>query len=189
MPASNDKEKKELLKLARSIIAAELINGEEIYYPEKISKSLKQKRGCFVTLHKNNNLRGCIGNIEPLSSLISCVKENAINAAFRDPRFPPLKADELAEIEIEISVLTVPEPLSYKDSDDLKSKLKPGIHGVILSKGMQKSTFLPQVWEQLPDKESFLSHLCLKAGMDGDLWEKEKLDIKTYEVEFFTDKI
>jgi len=187
MSTSNDKEKKELLKLARSIIAAELSTEEKIYFPDKITKSLEQKRGCFVTLHKNNNLRGCIGNIEPSSSLISGVKENAINAAFRDPRFPPLNKEELAEINIEISVLSVPEILSYKDYEDLKSKLKSGVHGVIISKGRKKSTFLPQVWKQLPDKESFLSQLCLKAGMDRDSWKKEKLDVKIYEVEYFSE--
>ena len=187
MPVLNNKEKQNLLKLARSIIVSKLNADEKVCYPDNILKSLEQKRGCFVTLHKNNNLRGCIGNIEPLSSLIASVKENAVNAAFRDPRFSPLKADELSEIEIEISVLTVPEPLDYKDSEDLKSKLKPGKHGVIISKGWQKSTFLPQVWKQLPDKESFLSQLCLKAGMDKDTWKDEKLSVKVYEVEYFSE--
>lgn len=187
MSALNNKEKKDLLKLARSIIAAELKTAEKIYSLDNISKSLNQKRGCFVTLHKNNNLRGCIGNIEPVYPLISGVKENAINAAFRDPRFPALKADELAEIDIEISVLTVPEPLDYKDPEDLKSKLTPGVHGVILSKGSHKSTFLPQVWKQLPDKEIFLSQLCLKAGLNKDSWKDDKLEVKIYEVEYFSE--
>lgn len=187
MSILSNKEKKELLKLARSIIAAELNADEKVYYPDKIPESLEQKQGCFVTLHKNNNLRGCIGNIEPSKSLISGIKENAINAAFRDPRFPPLKLDELEKIEIEISILTVPEPLDYEDYEDLKAKLKSGIHGVIISKGWKKSTFLPQVWKQLPDKEVFLSHLCLKAGMDKDCWQDKNLDVKVYEVEYFSE--
>lgn len=83
--------------------------------------------------------------------------------------------------------MTVPEPLDYEDYEDLKAKLKPGIHGVIISKGWKKSTFLPQVWKQLPDKEIFLSHLCLKAGMDKDCWKDKNLDVKVYEVEYFSE--
>jgi uncharacterized protein len=115
------------------------------------------------------------------------VEENALNAAFRDPRFASLEEEELKYINIEISVLTVPQELSFKDKDDLKRKLKKGVHGVILSSGWHKATFLPQVWEQLPDVENFLEHLCIKAGMDKDCWKNKTTRVQTYETEFFSE--
>ncbi len=175
-----------LLKLARSAIDAELINNKKVERPGDISPALKEKRGCFVTLHKNGMLRGCIGTIEPAKSLVSAVEENALNAAFRDPRFPPLNKDELSFIDIEISVLTIPEILDFKDGEDLKRKLKPGIHGVILSRGWQNATFLPQVWKQLPDKKAFLEHLCQKAGMERACWQDKETIVKVYEAEYFS---
>ena len=150
MSTFTDEEREILLKLVRSVIASKLNKKLKVERPKDISPRLTEKRGCFVTLHKTGVLRGCIGTIEPETSLVSSIEENALNAAFRDPRFPPLKADELSEIDIEISVLTVPKVLDFKDGDDLKKKLSPGVHGVILSQGFHRATFLPQVWEQLP---------------------------------------
>ncbi|MBW2100218.1 MAG: AmmeMemoRadiSam system protein A, partial [Deltaproteobacteria bacterium] len=149
--------------------------------------SLMEHRGCFVTLHKNCELRGCIGNIEPISSLAEGVKQNAINAAFKDPRFPPLKKDELPDVTIEISVLTIPRVIDFEDGEDLKRKLQPGIHGVILSKGFCCATFLPQVWEQLPDKEIFLEHLCQKGGLGKKSWQNTETTVKVYEAECFSE--
>ncbi len=181
---SNDREL--LLKLARSVIAKKL-SGGDISLPDNISPALKEKRGCFVTLHKKGMLRGCIGTIEPVQPLIECVAENAINAAFKDPRFPPLDKSEFPLTDIEISVLTVPEKLEYKDGDDLVSKLKPGVHGVILSKGWHRSTFLPQVWDQLPAPEIFLVHLCQKGGMPSDCWKDGSVTVEVYEAEYFSE--
>ncbi len=144
-----------------------------------------EKRGTFVTLTIRGNLRGCIGHIIPQESLIEGIRENAINAAFRDPRFSPLTGDEWQNVHIEISILTEPKPLTYTNGNDLLSKLRPGIDGVILKKGFHQSTFLPQVWEQLPDKKAFLNHLCLKAGLDGDAWKKGDLEVSTYQVQAF----
>ena len=109
----------------------------------------------------------------------------AINAAFRDPRFRPLQPDEVAQVKIEVSVLTEPIPLRYKGKEDLLSQLKPGVDGLIIKKGYHQATFLPQVWEQLPQKEAFLSQLCLKAGLDGDAWEKGDLEVSVYQVQAF----
>ena len=176
-----------LVNLARSAITAELDKKAAVQRPQLLSESLKEKRGCFVTLHKKDQLRGCIGTIEPVRSLVDNVEENARNAAFRDPRFPALTADELPEIDLEVSVLTVPEILAYKDPADLKQKLVPGSHGVIISKGWHSATFLPQVWDQLPDPESFLSHLCRKAGMDGDCWQAADVVVKVYRAEYFSE--
>ena len=133
----------------------------------------------------DGGLRGCIGHIIPQESLIEGIRVNAINAAFRDPRFKPLSKKEWEKVEIEISILTEPGPLEYADAADLLRKLRPGIDGVIIKKGHNQATFLPQVWEQLPDKKEFLTHLCLKAGLVGNEWKKEKLEIQIYQVQAF----
>ena len=187
MSALTDGDRKSLLLLARSVIEAELITGAKIKRPDDSSAPLEENRGCFVSLHKNEILRGCIGTIEPARSLISNVEENALNAAFKDPRFPPLKRDELSAVDIEISVLTVPEVLDFEDSEELKKKLIPGVHGVILSREWHRAIYLPQVWEQLPQKESFLEHLCLKAGMEGTCWKDPQTRIKIYQAEYFSE--
>ena len=183
----SDEDKKILLWLARSAIAARLASSGMPGRPERLSPELTTKRGCFVTLHRKGDLRGCIGTIEPVAPLFDCVEENAVNAAFRDPRFPQLKAKELDEIEIEISVLTVPVILEFDDAQDLKDKLIPGVHGVILSRGGRRATFLPQVWEQLPDKDAFMGHLCRKAGLPANSWMDRETTIKVYTAEYFSE--
>lgn len=187
MDTYSNEEKKALLKTARDAITARLIGSPEEARSKKIPPSLKEKRGCFVTLHKRGCLRGCIGTIEPLTPLIDGVAKNALNSAFCDPRFPALTTEELTEVHIEISVLTVPAPLKFTDSEDLKRKLKPGVHGLILSQGALSATFLPQVWNQLPGKEAFLDNLCLKAGLAPKAWKDKKTKIETYEVEYFSE--
>jgi AmmeMemoRadiSam system protein A len=144
-----------------------------------------ERRGTFVTLTMDGALRGCIGHIVPQESLVDGVRVNAINAAFRDPRFRPLSLQEWEKTKIEVSVLTEPKALPYTDGEDLLKKLRPGVDGVILKKGYNQATFLPQVWEQLPDKKEFLTHLCLKAGLDGHAWKKEKLEVSVYQAQAF----
>ncbi len=183
-----DNDRKALLRLARSVIRSELMKEREAERPENISSSMEENRGCFVTLHKRGALRGCIGTIEPVKSLISGVAENALNAALRDPRFSSLDADELPDVDLEISVLTVPQILEWEDGEDLKRKLKPKVHGVILSRGWNSSTFLPQVWDQLPDKQLFLEHLCQKGNMGKDCWRDKQTVVKVYEAEHFSEK-
>jgi AmmeMemoRadiSam system protein A len=181
-----EEEGKHLLSVARKTIEEALSQKKEKEPLDPLdSPKFSEKRGTFVTLTINGSLRGCIGHIIPQESLIDGVKVNAINAAFRDPRFRPLSKNEFEKIKVEISVLTSPKALSYSDANDLLTKLRPGIDGVIIKKGYHQATFLPQVWEQLPDKMSFLTHLCLKAGLDGDTWKNEKLDVSVYQVQAF----
>jgi AmmeMemoRadiSam system protein A len=145
-----------------------------------LSPFMCEKRGGFVTIHKSGSLRGCIGYILPVMELYRTVIENAYNAAYNDPRFPPLTRQELEEIDIEISILSVPKKLEYKGVDDLLGKLHPGKDGIIIKKGGYSATFLPQVWEQLPEKRDFLEHLCMKAGLSPREWETGSLDIEHY---------
>ena len=177
---------KYLLKVARQTIEQELFGLKKTEKREKdLPAIFHERRGTFVTLTIQGSLRGCIGHIVPRESLIEGISVNAINAAFRDPRFRPLTREEWKNVKIEISILTEPEPLSYSDADDLIRKLRPGVDGVIIKKGHHQATFLPQVWEQLPKKKEFLGHLCQKAGLEGDAWRKGGLEISTYQVQAF----
>ena len=178
-----------LVKLARQTIEERLDKRSIKVDPDSMMDSaFKEKRGTFVTLTINKQLRGCIGNLDSTDSIVDGIERNAINAAFLDPRFPPLKADELNRVDIEVSILTEPQPLEYRDSKDLLSKLRVNVDGVILRKGSASATFLPQVWEQLPQPEKFLSHLCTKAGLPSDAWRKGNLDILTYQVQCFEEE-
>jgi AmmeMemoRadiSam system protein A len=141
--------------------------------------------GTFVTLTIDNQLRGCIGNLSSAVSIHAGVRDNALNAAFHDPRFTPLDKTELDAVHIEVSVLSEPVPLTYSDADELLGRLRPGIDGVIIKKRSASATFLPQVWEQLPRPETFLSHLCLKAGLPADQWRKGDLEVRVYQVQHF----
>lgn len=177
-----------LLKLARNTIAHDL-GLEDLKFTADVFKEkiFQEKRGVFVTLEIFKNLRGCIGNIEPVYPLYEAVIRNAHEAAFDDPRFNSLTKEEFRDIEIEISVLTVPQQLEYSTFEDLLKKIRPGKDGIILGKGFFKATYLPQVWDDLPQKEQFLSSLAMKAGLDPDIWKNEKVDISVYEVEKFTE--
>ncbi|MCP4139481.1 MAG: AmmeMemoRadiSam system protein A [Chloroflexi bacterium] len=177
-------EKKILLKLARSSLEAKL-RGEKLPPLKAETPHLQRDGATFVTLTKNGRLRGCIGTLEAYRPLAEDVQEHAIAAALHDRRFPPVKADELEEIEIEISRLTAPVVLEYENADDLLAKLRPGIDGVILKDGFKRATYLPQVWEQLLDAEEFLNYLCQKMGLPKDAWRHKKLTVLTYQVEEF----
>ena len=182
----NDQEGRYLLETARKTIHQELFKDKPSPQRDELdSPKFSERRGTFVTLTINENLRGCIGHIMPQESLLEGIKENAVNAAFNDPRFNPLSKKEWDNVKIEISILTDPKPLEYADGDDLLKKIRPGIDGVIIKKGYYQATFLPQVWDQLPDKKEFFTHLCLKAGMDGNEWKKGKMEVSTYQVQAF----
>ena len=176
-----------LIRLARKTIAESLGKKmPEAEWEKELSKPpFTRHSGTFVTLNKNRSLRGCIGCLTTEESIAEGVRRNAANAAFCDPRFRPLSAAELDDITIEISVLTEPQPLSYTDADDLKAKLRVKVDGVILGKGGSRATFLPQVWDQLPNSDDFLTSLCRKASIPGDSWKKSRLDISTYQVQYF----
>lgn len=158
--------------------------------PGRLSERLTTAKGCFVTLHvkKTHDLRGCIGYIFPQGPLYKSVMENAVNAAVRDPRFPKVTPGELPELELEISVLTIPEDLGFSGPEDLLEKLEPLRDGVVLKTRYGSSTFLPQVWEDLPDKQEFLSRLCMKHGAPADEWKKGKVQVQTYQVVVFKEK-
>jgi MEMO1 family protein len=174
-----------LLTLARKSLAA-AVKGEKPPVPENIPASTKEDRGCFVTLTINEELRGCIGYIEPIAPLYKAVIENAKNAALSDPRFPRVTVDELPRIKVEVSVLTKPVVLEYSSPQDLLNKLVPNVDGVILNKGLRQSTYLPQVWEHFSgDKAAFLQNLSLKAGMDPDGWKTS--NVKRYRAEHFSE--
>ena len=147
--------------------------------------ALQATFGIFVTLKIDGQLRGCIGNLVGHEPLVDGVRANALNAAFHDPRFRPLTAKELDRVSIEVSILTTPQPLEYADAEDLTARLRPHVDGVTIRKGFASATFLPQVWEQLPEVESFLSHLCQKAGLPGQAWRKGDLEVETYQVQYF----
>lgn len=182
-------ERRRLLALARETILARLAQRPLPPLPTG-APVLAEKLGCFVTLHLRGDLRGCIGNITPVHPLAQAVQNNAISAAFQDPRFTPVTAAEMAAIDLEISVLSLPRPLPFADADDLLRQLRPGVHGVVLSEGIfRQATFLPQVWEQLPDKVQFLEHLCRKGGMARDAWrDPARVEVKTYEALVFGEK-
>ncbi len=180
-----------LLKLAREKILMEFGGDDQKLFSLETSASpviLKENRGVFVSLHKKGELRGCIGNIEPVKTVWEGVMDNARHAAFHDSRFKPMSVDELKDTIIEVSILTPPEEVAYKDSDDLISKLKPGIDGVIIKKNYQSATFLPQVWEQLKSPDIFLRQLCMKAGFSPDEWESGNLIVSKYQVQVFEEE-
>lgn len=180
-------EKQTLLRLARQ--ALEIGVRGDTPVPARFSElspALQANGATFVTLTRHGELRGCIGTLEAHQPLAQDVQEHAVAAALNDYRFPSVTPAELDEIEIEVSRLTPPKPLNYTSTEDLLAKLRPGIDGVTLrDKSGRRATFLPQVWQQLPDKEQFLSHLCQKMGASPDAWRSGSLAVETYQVEEF----
>ena len=165
---------------------------DEFNYTNKIDISkltnenpiLKENGASFVTLTQNGNLRGCIGSLEAKRPLIEDIIANAKNAAFKDPRFAKLTQKELDITNIEVSVLTKPKLLEYQNVEDLKTKVRPNIDGIILKLNSKQATFLPQVWEELPEFESFFAHLLSKATLPMDSF-KNHPEIYTYQIEKF----
>ncbi len=151
----------------------------------ELSPPLKAEGASFVTLTKVGILRGCIGTLEAYQPLAKDVQEHAVAAALQDPRFPVVQPQECSTIEIEVSVLTPKERLMYEGSQDLIEKIRPGIDGVVLQDGFRKATFLPQVWEKLPSPEEFLTHLCMKMGVNGNFWREKPLSVFLYQVQEF----
>ncbi len=175
-----------LVRLARAALEEAVRNRKRLRVdPTTVPASLRVPKGCFVTLTKHGDLRGCIGHIFPQEPLCLAVIDNAWSAALEDPRFSPVAPYELPSIEVEVSVLTVPKPLPFTSPEDLLAKLRPYRDGVVLKIGPAMATFLPQVWEQLPDKVSFLAHLSRKAGCLPDAWRGPNVSVMTYEVQAF----
>jgi AmmeMemoRadiSam system protein A len=184
----SDSDKAELLKIAREAIIC-AVKGQSLDQLDlkTLSKELQADGASFVTLMKEGKLRGCIGALEAYRPLALDVQEHAVAAAQDDYRFKPVSIDEIGLLNIEISHLTPLKRLDYSDSNDLISKLRPGIDGVLLKDGSRRATFLPQVWDQISDCQEFLSHLCTKMGALPDLWQKKHLDVFIYRVEEFSE--
>jgi AmmeMemoRadiSam system protein A len=175
-----------LLRLAREALERG-VRGESLppLDASVLTPRLREDGASFVTLTEAGQLRGCIGALEPYQSLAEDVREHAVAAALEDPRFPRVQERELSGIQIEVSRLTRPLPLEYWDATDLLSKLQPHVDGIILRDATRRSTFLPQVWEKIPDPAEFLSNLCYKMAGDPNLWRKKHLDVLVYQVEEF----
>ena len=160
-----------LLALAASSIDHGLAHGRPLApILDAVPDELREQGAAFVTLKKNGRLRGCVGSPEARQPLAVDVAENAFRAAFHDPRFPKLTAEERGGLDLSVSVLTKPEAMTFSDQAHLLAQLRPGIDGLIIAEGRHRALFLPSVWEQLPQADSFLAHLKAKAGMAADHW-------------------
>ncbi len=179
-------EQKILLELAREALIT-AVNGRSLPPIDlsELPERLQAPGASFVTLTKHGDLRGCIGILEADTPLAQDVREHAVAAALDDYRFPPVRPEELDSLNIEISYLTTPHPLEYQDAEDLLSKLRPHIDGVVLRDGPRRATFLPQVWEKISRPEIFLDQLCLKMGAPKNLWRTRKIRVEVYQVQEF----
>jgi AmmeMemoRadiSam system protein A len=175
-----------LLALARTTLKHQLLGGDAPKTPD--DPALLSSAATFVTLKIAGNLRGCIGNLQPVGALWQGIRDNAINAAFHDHRFSKLRPEELDKVHLDISILSAPQAVYYQDPEALLAQLRPGIDGVIIRDGWRSATFLPQVWQQLPDPEQFLGHLCQKAGLPERAWRDKKLAVEVYQVQCFSEE-
>ncbi len=166
-----EEERRLLLQLARDSIRHGVLYGKPLDVDlNKLPPSLRRIRATFVTLEEMGQLRGCIGSLEARRPLAEDVAQNAFAAAFRDPRFPPVTEQEVDKLEIHISVLTPMQEIHFESRQDLLDQIRPGIDGLVLEEGPYRGTFLPAVWQSLPDKRDFLRHLKMKAGLPADYW-------------------
>ncbi|MDT8404367.1 AmmeMemoRadiSam system protein A [Sulfuriflexus sp.] len=182
----NTQDRNTLLTLARESISHGLKHGASLAVkPAKYySEALQKDAASFVTLHCSEELRGCIGNLAAYQPLVSDVVANAYNAAFRDPRFTPLRHDELEKVHIHIEVLSPPQPLSFTSEEELLAMLRPGVDGLVLRDNSLRGTFLPSVWTSLPEPAVFLQQLKRKAGLPADYWS-DSIVVERYTTEAF----
>jgi len=179
-------EKKQLLALARQAIELAVVKKKlPPMLTEELTPALRAPGAAFVTLTIGGELRGCIGSLQAFRPLVDDVREHAIDAALNDYRFVPVCEAEVPLLTIEISYLSAPQPLKYDSPTDLPNMLHPKIDGVVLRDGLNSATFLPQVWEQLPNPEDFLNQLCLKMGVPASFWKRKKLQVSIYQVDEF----
>jgi AmmeMemoRadiSam system protein A len=184
----SEADKRQLLTLAREALEAAVGRRPSPPVDEAALSAAVSRIGCcFVTLTRQGNLRGCIGSLRPMEPLFEDVQHHAVQAALEDYRFQPVTPAEIPELEIEISVLSEPQPLAYDQPEDLLRLLRPEVDGVVLREGLHRATFLPQVWEHLADPRQFLGALCEKMGVPSDTWRRTKLAVQTYQVEKFTE--
>ncbi len=179
----NEAQQQQLLTVAKNSIQHGLTTGKPLkVHLDDFPAELTALRATFVTLQKHGQLRGCIGMLTAVRPLVEDIAENAFSAAFRDPRFPELVVSELNELDIHISILTPSEPINFSSEQDLLSQLQPYVDGLILQEGHARGTFLPSVWEQLPEPKQFLRHLKQKAGLPPDYWS-DSIKIYRYHTE------
>jgi len=172
-----------LLDIARQSIASGLRTGQPLVVdPDAYPPELAERRATFVTLRRASELRGCIGGLTASRPLVADVAHSAFGAAFRDSRFPPIEAIELDELEIHVSILSPLEPLSAPDEAALLDAIRPGVDGLVVRDGAQQGTFLPAVWESLPEPAAFWRELKRKAGLPLDSWSS-RWEIFRYTVE------
>ena len=172
-----------LLVRARNAIAGEF--GRDAA-AEQAHPALHQPGATFITLTQRGALRGCIGSLESWRPLDQDVRANARAAAFRDPRFMPLNEDELDATRVEVSLLTAAVPMSFTSEADAIHQLRPNVDGVIIECGLHRGTFLPQVWESLPEPRLFMAHLKQKAGLSPNFWSAD-VKLSRYEVQKWTE--
>lgn len=177
-----------LLGLARRAIQT-AIQGSPLALikPENLSPLLEQKAATFVTLMLRGQLRGCVGNLEPRDPLYQSVMTNAVSAALRDSRFSPVTMAEVDELELHISILSALKPLDIETADEFLNQLRPGVDGVVLRQEGRTATFLPQVWEKIPDKVHFMESLCAKCGLPPAAWKLPRAELCIYQVHSFGD--
>ena len=183
MTAPADERGAVLLRLARAALG-EALGAEPEPPPEP--DWLERPGACFVTLRIDGELCGCIGSLEAYRPLADDLRANALAAAFRDPRFPPLEAGQLPRVSIEVSLLSELEPVPFRDEADLLARLRPGVDGLVLEHDGHRGTFLPAVWRQLPRPEQFLEHLKLKAGLPPEFWAAD-VRISRYTVDSWSE--
>jgi AmmeMemoRadiSam system protein A len=172
-----------LLEVARSSIAHGVRHGRPLPVdPQRHPPCLRERRATFVTLERGGELRGCTGSLEASWPLVEAVARCAFRTAFRDPRFPPVAAGELDELELHISILSPLEPLRVASEAELLDRLRPGVDGLVLREGAAVGTFLPQVWDSLPEPSRFVAELKRKAGLGADHWS-ERIELQRYQVE------
>lgn len=177
-----------LLALARHAMEYGIRHGSPPPLPAAIPDPLlMEPRATFITIERHGQLRGCIGRIEAEVPLLEDIAEHAVAAAIHDPRFLPMTPEETRDAVLSISILTPPEPMSVKSELDLVQQLEPGRDGLILREGRRAATFLPSVWEELPDPFAFVQHLKMKAGWPANYWS-DKIRVQRYRSHYITEK-
>jgi AmmeMemoRadiSam system protein A len=179
-------EKKCLLDLAWQSLEEAVAAGDlSPWSPEGFPSRLLENGATFITLYYNGKLRGCVGAVEARRPLAEDVRGNTVAAAFHDPRFSRVQAPELEGITIAISILSPLQELVYSDADDLIGQIRPRVDGILINQGEQRATFLPKVWEKIPEPPRFLSVLCEKMGVPEDTWQTERLRVFVYQTDDF----
>lgn len=187
MPSTDSRftaaQRRALLDLARASIRHGLDQGRALPVdPETFDPALREPGAAFVTLHRAGQLRGCIGSLEARRPLVEEISHHAFAAAFHDPRFPPLTRGEYPELDLELSILGPAQTLQFSDEADLLRQLRPGVDGLILEEKGRRATFLPTVWESLPEPADFLAELKRKAGLPPDHWS-DRIRVSRYTTE------